>query len=257
MENPEKDGVPVENASILNNSADYPGDYFLGEPENITELTQGETIDPIRLRFVPISSWTSKQVSLSYLEETYFSRKNNVNRRFEHKLWNALQITKAFPNLISQVGVVWISNTIFKVYKSIFARLLHIRCINGGLFHKQGNFTCHGFVVLTESEISSSKIFQNSLLLDVDYRNVVCVAHKNRSFTMDAPESTISECKWDNPVPQSRIATLKIDNSLMPSSVYSMDTNLVLQSPGQMSPQDLIPSVGNDSLDPRDPKTDI
>ena len=239
MEGPGKE-VTVD-VSVLGGT-DFPNvDYYIQDNEDISPLSTEENIDPIALHFIPYNSWANKTVSLAHLRETYFSRKNNVNRRFEHKLWNALQITKEFPKLVTQVGVIWITNTIFKVYKNIFANLLNIKCVNGGLFHKQGNFTCHGFVVLTENELSEANV-SLSVLTDVDFRSVVCVAHKNRSFAMDSQESTISECRWDNPVPPSRAACLKLDApihqpflDLMPGeapslSMVSTDLNTIVSS---------------------------
>lgn len=175
---------------------------------NTFEHCTSEAIDPVALGFIPKSSWTTKSLSLESLHESYFGRKNNVNRRFEHKLWNALRITSAHPNLIQNVGVCWVSTKIIKVYKQAFAKLLKIRVVDGGLFHKQGNFTRHGFVICNETKAMAE--VPDGYLADVDNRNVVLIYHKDNAFNQNSTEETISHCKWDDPSPKTRVASLKI-----------------------------------------------
>ena len=177
------------------------------------ELCANEMIDPESLEFIPKGNWTSKLMSLDGLRDSYFGRKNNVNRRFEHKLWNALRITAAHPNLIRFVGVCWANNNIIKVYKQAFAKLLNIKVIDGGLFHKQGNFTRHGFVICPEAKAIAE--VPEDQLTDVDYRDVVLIYHKDNIFTQSSTEDIISNCKWDDPSPKTRVASIKIN--LMPS----------------------------------------
>lgn len=182
----------------------------------IASMYTSEIIDPTELQFIPSSSWNSKLTSLQALQETYFSRKNNINRRFEHKLWNALRITTVFPQLTKLVGVCWVSDTVFKVYKHPFAKLLNISCIDGGLFHKQGNFTRHGFISMPEQV--ATKQLNPEQIDDVDYRDVLLLYHSQMMFTSSSTEMTISSCKWDNPTPATRVATLRIDTNLPDST---------------------------------------
>jgi hypothetical protein len=172
--------------------------HILTETEPLTALMASEIIDPIALRFVPHSAWTQQTTSLQSLHDDYFGRKNNVNRRFEHKLWNALRLTSAFPNMTKIIGVVWVNDTIIKVYKYSFAKFLNINAVDGGLFHKQGNFTRHGFVVISDED-ARDKIAPN-LLVDVDFRDVLLIIHQHGLFTVLSPEETISGCKWNNPM---------------------------------------------------------
>jgi hypothetical protein len=169
-----------------------------------------EIIDPIALRFIPHSAWTPQTTSLQSLHDDYFGRKNNVNRRFEHKLWNALRLTSAFPNMTKLIGVVWVTETVIKVYKHEFAKLLNINTVDGGLFHKQGNFTRHGFVVLTDADVRDK--IAPDLIIDVDFRDILLITHNQRQFTMFSSEETISTCKWDNPTAAPRIAILRFEN---------------------------------------------
>jgi hypothetical protein len=180
---------------------------LIAETEPITTLYTAEILDPVALGFIPASAWQPRPVSLHYLYETYFSRKNNVNRRFEHKLWNALAITRHYPHLIKLVGVTWMTERIIKVYKHAFGKLLGIGAIDGGLFHKQGNFTRHGFVqvpdVLARQEIAEDQ------LADVENRDTILLWHKDQSFSMKSTEDGIGLCRWDNPTVSTRVATLK------------------------------------------------
>jgi hypothetical protein len=183
--------------------------HLLSETSPGSALWASEVLDPTALRFVPETSWTSQTVSLQTLHCDYFGRKNNVNRRFEHKLWNALQITAAFPNMLKIVGVVWVSDFVIKVYKYAFAKLLNISAVDGGLFHKQGNFTRHGFVTLSDAEARAKVLPEH--LVDVDFRDVLLIWHQHAQFTRLASEGTISGCRWDNPVQVTRVATLRLD----------------------------------------------
>lgn len=183
--------------------------HLISEADPYSALYQEQILNPVQLGFIPESNWASQLTSLQRLHDDYFGRKNNLNRRFEHKLWNALRITSEYPALIKLVGVLWITNSIIKVYKFTFAKLLNISAIDGGLFHKQGNFTRHGFVPLTEAEARKKVSEEN--LADVDFHDVLLITHSQNNFTMDSTEEAISRCKWDNPTGASRVASLKID----------------------------------------------
>ena len=183
--------------------------HLLTETEPLAALYTTECIDPQELHFIPENAWTPGNVSLHTLHSDYFGRKNNVNRRFEHKLWNALRITSAFPNMTKLVGVIWVTETIMKVYKYPFAKLLNITAIDGGLFHKQGNFTRHGFVALNDTEAKAKVPAEH--LQDVDFRDVLLVMHRSMQFTISSTEGSISTCRWDNPTSSARVASLRIE----------------------------------------------
>lgn len=97
------------------------------------------------LKFVPESEWKSQACSLMELRSNFFTRRNGIGRVFPIKLYHALLITKAFPDAYYFTGVIWITNTVFKVNASLFASLLGIHSVQGGLFHKQGNFSRHKY----------------------------------------------------------------------------------------------------------------
>lgn len=180
------------------------------------ELDANDMIDSKLLHFIPQDKFEKfNPMSLDDLRTKYFGRKNHACRRFEYKLWNALLITTVYPNLIPQVGVCWVNDNIIKVYKQSFAKLMNINHIDGGLFHKQGNFTRHGFVIC-EKEKVMQEIPQDQLE-DVDFKNVVLVYHKENTFTKNSTEDEINSCKWDNPSPRTRIANIHFNNTAKPA----------------------------------------
>lgn len=224
MEDPEKSNTGSLPQVAMHTHAEFqPSDlivlqHILSEAEPLTALYTTECLDPQALHFVPENSWTQQTVTLQSLQEDYFGRKNNVNRRFEHKLWNALRITSMYPNMVKVVGVMWVTESIIKVYKYPFAKLLNISAVDGGLFHKQGNFTRHGFVVLTDADAKAKVPVEH--LHDVDYRDVLLLTHSSGQFTMMSSEGTISSCKWDNPSGTTRIASLRMTPLHEPDQVH-------------------------------------
>ena len=194
---------------------------FLPDTDPMLAMCNSEIIDPVALGFIPKTTWASwKPTSVQGLHDSYFSRKNSVSRRFEHKLWNCLKITSAFPQLTKTIGVQWVTNKIIKVYKHPFAKFLAISCVDGGLFHKQGNFTRHGFIDLSEAE--AQRQLTPEQLADVDFRDVHLIMHVRGEFASDASEESIANCRWIDPSPANRVATLSI-NQPDPLSVVQLD----------------------------------
>jgi hypothetical protein len=111
--------------------------------------------------------------------------------------------------MIKLVGVTWVTETIIKVYKYPFAKLLNITAVDGGLFHKQGNFTRHGFIPLSDAE-AKTKVPADQLS-DVDYRDVLLIMHQNLQFSLLSSEGSVNACRWDNPTGATRIASLRMD----------------------------------------------
>ena len=153
-------------------------------------------INPQKLGFIPPNSWMDKEITFGYLVSSFFQKRNNASSRFSHKLYNALRLSSAYPNLAPYIGVEWITPTILKVNKYTFARLLKIKTIDGSLFHQQGNFPSHGFVELTEKE--SHECLTSEQLEDVDYESVRLLKHPAGIFTKDCTGSDIADCKWIN-----------------------------------------------------------
>jgi hypothetical protein len=124
----------------------------------------------------------------------FFQRKNNANCRFPHKLYNALALVDHSPALFSLIGVQWITDRIFKVDKLVFGRLLGITSIDGGLFHRQGNFPSHGFSELGSTELEGLRTVHD--LADVDQDRVRLIYHKGNGFVKGSNEDAVTKCRW-------------------------------------------------------------
>lgn len=140
-------------------------------------------IRPHELGFVPKSEWPPQVFTLWDLRQMYFTRRNGAGRRFDFKLYNALCITKAFPTAYALIGAAWIGPTVMKIQSQIFANLLGIHAVQGGLFHKQGNFSRHGFQqVMRNSPVA---LGLNVDLRDVDDYSVRLFTDQHNRFSRD------------------------------------------------------------------------
>jgi hypothetical protein len=151
-------------------------------------------INPVQLEFIPTKFWPNENIAFGDIVADFFQRKNNVNCRFSHKLFNAIQISKYIPNLKQFVGVEWVSSTILKVSKIQFARLLGIRSIDGSLFHQQGNFSTHGFFEVSGDEARSQ--LGEAEFNSMDLENVRLLKHSQGIFVREATEEDLEKCKW-------------------------------------------------------------
>ena len=185
------------NASIQTNEFSTTDEFYTTKNINAKEL-----------HFIPEHKWDDKYHSLEYLSKNYFSRKNNENSRFEHKLWNALQITSAFPQSFEFIGVAWVTNEIFKVHKKIFAQFNNIKCVNDSLFNKQGNFPTHGFIHASDDIIH--QLIPEDQIQDLYQPDIVVFYHKDSTFRKDSNEDNINQCKYVFPRRQSRITKINM-----------------------------------------------
>lgn len=157
-------------------------------------LDNNLTLSPQALGFLPSSYWLALDTTFGDLVTKFFQRKNNANCRFPHKLYNALAIVEKYEKLFNILGVKWITDTVFKVDKYIFGRLLGISSIDGGLFHRQGNFPSHGFTEVTSNELQALREKFN--LKDVDQDRIRLLHHPLGRFSRTSDEETINQCKW-------------------------------------------------------------
>ena len=80
---------------------------------------------------------------------------------------------------------MWINENIIKVNSTIFANLLGIHAIQGGLFHKQGNFSRHNFTpVLKQNSIEINKLPNCE---DVDDFSIRLFIDSQNRFSRDTP----------------------------------------------------------------------
>jgi hypothetical protein len=122
-------------------------------------------------------------MSLSELRLMYFTRRNGFSRQFEFKLHNALRVTMKYPKAYEYVGAIWISPSVTKVNACAFANLLGIQTVQGALFHKQGNFSRHGFTHLLRQ--SSPEFASSPDCDDVDDYNVRLYTDRSQRFLRD------------------------------------------------------------------------
>jgi hypothetical protein len=151
-------------------------------------------LNPLWLGFIPASAWDDCEVTFGTLVTDFFQRKNNASCRFVHKLYNALRITTEDPFYFQYVGVQWISDSVMKVDKHIFAQLLGIKSIEGALFHLQGNFPSHGFVELSRSQALESLSQEAFAAIESDH--VRLLKHAAGTFVKDATEAAIRRVTW-------------------------------------------------------------
>ncbi|KAH0788497.1 hypothetical protein GPJ56_007553 [Histomonas meleagridis] len=172
-------------------NGDFPcsNDAFIAAKNdpNITFSSQ-------KLGFLPTTYWVKDINTFDEMVTKFFQRKNNSNCRFPHKLFNALTIVENDPEMWNLIGVKWVTHNIFKVDKYIFGRLLGITSIDGGLFHRQGNFPSHGFVEIQLSALNEMKTKYD--LDDVDMDRVHMLQHRTGLFCKTSSEESITNCKW-------------------------------------------------------------
>jgi hypothetical protein len=149
---------------------------------------------PQALGFMPSNYWLAMDTTFGELVSKFFQRKNNASCRFPHKLYNALALVDHNPALFNLIGVQWVTDRVFKVDKLIFGRLLGIVCIDGGLFHQQGNFPSHGFGEVPGPDIQRLRLSFD--LSDVDQDRVRLLYHKGNGFAKSSNEDAVSRCRW-------------------------------------------------------------
>jgi hypothetical protein len=156
-----------------------------------SDVSQNSTItlNPVSLGFIPVYFWPNKDIPFGDLVYDFFQRKNNVNARFLHKLYNALRISTVSPAWAELVGVEWEAPFVVRVNKGQFARLLGIKAVEGSLFHQQGNFSTHGFVELNREQV---QMYCPNIDLDtVDFDNVRLLVHQPGVFVSNCGEQQL------------------------------------------------------------------
>ena len=151
-------------------------------------------INTFKYGFLPTEIAEDRAVPLMQIIKSHFQSRSTKRVRFEHKLWNALCLTNTNPNMFCVIGVMWISNTILKVHRTIFANLLAITKPTAALFNIQGSFPSHGFVEIDINE--ARKEVDPSYLTDVDSVQIRLFRHKNLSFTAFSGIEGLLNCRW-------------------------------------------------------------
>lgn len=104
---------------------------------------------PNKIGLVPFeffSKYGNRPITITQFVTEFLQTRMSKNTRFQFKLFNILRLTLLYPDLAEPFGAKWVNDHIIKIEKTAFASALGIKTIDGSLFHRQGNFPCHGFV---------------------------------------------------------------------------------------------------------------
>lgn len=153
-------------------------------------------INPIELNFLPKELWLTQKVTLKSVFQTFFKARSTKNLRFEHKLWNALSLSKHYPELIPFLGVFWVSKNLIKVNRDIFGALINVSKPAAALFNNQGSFLTHGFLEISK-EKALKKGIPPELIDDVDESVVRLFKHSAGLLTADSNKADVSTCRWN------------------------------------------------------------
>lgn len=150
-----------------------------------------------KLNFLPSEEWNNTQgeVNLDSLISSYFRVRCSSKIRFEHKLWNALQITLYMPQLYSSIGVKWASKTIIQVNQEIFGNFLDLKKVISALFTSNGLFPSHGFVEIPDSQVRTEL---NGEISDNDLTECRFLEHRNKLFKRDSNETEIASIQLED-----------------------------------------------------------
>jgi hypothetical protein len=113
---------------------------------------------------------------------------------------------EADRTLCEFVGIEWVSDTVLKIEKHNFARLLGIKTIDGSLFHGHGNFPSHGFTELGLAE--ARVLISPQHLANVDFDRVRLLTHRTGLFRRGSTGDVVTHLKWINTRRRSPIPSL-------------------------------------------------
>jgi hypothetical protein len=151
-------------------------------------------LNPKGLGFIPFSAWPGDSITFGQLVNTFFRRRNSVHCKFPCKVFNALKLSEACPDFRQHLGIQWVTDEIFRVHRTNFARLIGVKTVEGGLFHQQGNFPSHGFVELPFAE--SDNISRAHGFGPCDLSVVRFMKHATGGFERNSSEASLENCKW-------------------------------------------------------------
>ena len=205
---PAAPGLPVISPSVSGAPSAYRDSYgpsysgvvapMVGGPERLPTTEFGfvdVAVNPFELCFLPTDFWTQSVVTLSSVVRNFFKARSTKKLRFEHKLWNALVLTKRFADLIQFIGVCWVSNTILKVNRDRFGALINVTRPAAALFNSQGSFLTHGFSEISKQAALDSGVSPQALE-DVDEFIVRLYVHSSGAFTAVSCQLDVAACRW-------------------------------------------------------------
>lgn len=189
--------------SSLCDDIDIPASNTPPEPASAVLNEQGlysylQTLEfsAKELNLYPKRAWTASTVTFIDMYTNHFQCKSNRKVKFEHKLWNALQLTSLRPDLYPLVGVIWLSDSIIQVNRISFGRLLGLEKSTSALFNVQGSFPTHGFDELTLDEVKQTTHVNSP---SPDFSECRFFVRKDGLFSRFSPESDVSLCTYTKP----------------------------------------------------------
>lgn len=173
-----------------------PHPSLISSPVHPSQLLNSFVFNPCEFNLYPQVVWPDEEVAFTSVSASHFKCKSNRNVKFEHKLWNALQITTRRPDLYPAVGVMWVSDTIIQVNRVIFGNLLGLEKSTSALFNMQGSFPTHGFTELTLDEV---RIVAGVKSTTNDFDECRFFVRKDGKFTRHSKEADVMACTYQKP----------------------------------------------------------
>jgi hypothetical protein len=182
---------PRDTQPALPKSLGHPRRHNINSP---CAFLHDYIISPVELGFIPAGQWAPGPASLSAVIAGFFSARSSRTLRFEHKLWNALALTKTDALLYDFVGVMWLTRTVFKVNRDVFGSFINVTRPAAALYNNQGSFATHGF-----REVRLQKLIgcvDPDDLRDVDESIVRLFEHTTPLFNMCSTDGQVLRCRY-------------------------------------------------------------
>lgn len=164
-------------------------------PNGVSAASQDTvSIDPTEIDFIPTETWLPRKYSLTEFRQEFFGVRSSKVVRFEHKLWNALAITKHYPELFSEIGVAWVSRNILKVHRDKFGSLLNLSRPSTAIFGRGGAFMTHGFQEISLKDVAQE--IPECEKTDIDDSIVRLYTHSSGKFHAFSTAKHIENCRF-------------------------------------------------------------
>jgi hypothetical protein len=124
----------------------------------------------------------------------FFRARSSRRIRFEHKLWNALALTKSDPALYPLVGVIWLTAKVIKVNRDVFGHFINVTRPAAALCSMQGSFATHGFQEISLREMAG--VLSEEQISDIDESTVRLFVHTAALFTECSTDAQVLSCRY-------------------------------------------------------------
>ena len=171
----------------------FPGIVLQYEPDP-QELV---TLDVHAAQFVPHEYWLlQKRIwTVRELMTSYFRLRTAKHATFQYKLANALKLTASHPDLFRVIGVMWVTDRVIMVNKSILSKLLGVGKATTAIFSTQGVFLTHGFVEVPPACVNP--LFDR--IPNYNHGSCKFFTRPDGKFSARSSEDEISVCRYIPP----------------------------------------------------------